>query len=91
MSVVPALLLNETVQWSFVGIAVSSIVTWFFSRRYYLRSSRERPEWIADVLEEIEAMTLAANPNADPGDLVAIFEDALRDHNFPIDKLPEAP
>lgn len=91
MIIVPALLLNETVQWTFVGIAVSSIVTWFFSRRYYLRSSRERPEWIAEVLREIEAMTLAANPNADPGDLVAIFEDALRDHSFAIDKLPEAP
>lgn len=91
MIAVPALLLNETVQWTFVGIAVSSIVTWFFSRRYYLRSSRERPEWIADVLREIEAMTLAGNPNADPGDLVAVFEEALRDHDFRIDGLPDAP
>jgi hypothetical protein len=38
---------------------------------------------MADVLVEIKVA--AATGNAEPGDLVAIFEAALKDHNIVID------
>lgn len=86
-----SMLQNETVLWTAVGIVASSFVTWHFSRKYYLKASRERPDWIAGVIDDLEGRFIAANPNADPGDLVAEFERALGEHGFSIDKLPEAP
>ena len=73
----------EAALWSLGGLVAGSIVTWFFARHYYLRSARERPDWMADVMVEIK--TAAATGNADPGDLVAIFENALKDHDIIID------
>lgn len=72
----------ETAIWTIAGSLVGAFVTWLFARHYYLRSTKERPDWMADVLTEIKE---AAAENADPGDLVAIFENALKDHNITID------
>lgn len=73
----------DTALWTIGGLIAGSLVTWFFARYYYLRSARERPDWMADVLVEIKVA--AATGNAEPGDLVAIFEAALKDHNIVID------
>lgn len=72
--------MTETIILSVAGLVAGSLVTWYFARRYYLMASRERPEWADALAEEVVTKYAALHPDQDPGDLVEIFETALRTH-----------
>lgn len=71
--------------WTLTGFFAGSVVTWLVARYYYLRAAREKPEWANELVKDVVAEYRAAHPEADPGDLVAVFQRALNDKGVIID------